>query len=77
VRFLCSRRKPIEVAEIWRQQLEAFKLAFGKYPEALTTHEHVYFSPSYFQEFLRVAKEVGVADIRFAHQPNRNYTLVA
>ncbi len=77
VRFLRSRKQPKEVAHIWRQQLEAFNLAFGTYPAALTTHEHVHFFPSYFRELITVAKEVGVSDIRFAKQSNRNYTFVA
>lgn len=77
VRFLGSRKQPKAVAHMWRQQLEEFRLTFGKYPEALTTHEHVHFFPSYFRELLTVAKEVGIRDIRLAKHASRNYTPVA
>ncbi len=77
VGFLHSRKQPKEVADIWRQQLEAFERAFGKYPEAITTHEHVHFFPSYFQKLLAVAKEAGVSDIRLAQHSSRSYTPIA
>lgn len=77
IRFLQSKKQSQDVGAIWRQQLQEFHAVFGKYPERLTTHEHVHFFSGYFREFVAIARELGVKRIRFGSQYSSHYTLVA
>lgn len=53
------------VRRAWEEQIEKFRLTFGRYPDGLNTHEHVHFYPRYFRILLELARKHSVSFVRF------------
>lgn len=48
----------------WKQQLDDFKKLFGRYPDGVSSHEHIHFFPAYFKILLELAKIHDIGYIR-------------
>jgi len=53
------------VSEEWKGQVEKFKKIFGRYPDGISSHEHVHYFPAYFSVALWLADQYEIPYVRF------------
>lgn len=56
---------PSNVRKQWEQQLEIFKQLFGRYPDGISSHEHIHFFPPLFKVALDLQTKCQIPYIRF------------
>lgn len=62
--YLSGKISVFKVAQDWTEQLEKFRIIFGKYPDGLNSHEHIHFFPSYFKLISALAKKSKITYLR-------------
>ena len=65
-RFVSGAASARNAEMVWREQLEKFRMLFGRLPDGLDSHEHVHFFPRYFQVYLKLAHEYEIPYVRFS-----------
>jgi predicted glycoside hydrolase/deacetylase ChbG (UPF0249 family) len=63
-RYFFGENKPKEIEKEWQNQISEFQKLFGKFPDGLSSHEHIHFFPSYFQVALRLARKNKIPYLR-------------
>lgn len=71
--YLFSRNKISKVKNEWLSQLEDFQKIFGKYPDGISSHEHIHFFPAYLKLLLEIASQNDINFIRFGKKPCKNF----
>lgn len=56
---------PSKVKKEWEEQFETFKNIFGRYPDGISSHEHVHFFPPFFKIALELQTKYDIPYIRF------------
>jgi predicted glycoside hydrolase/deacetylase ChbG (UPF0249 family) len=66
--YLSGKIKISRIEANLTQQLEKFRVIFGKNPAGLSSHEHAYFFPPYFKLILALAKKSHIDYLRFGKE---------
>lgn len=56
------------VSKQWTNQIENFKKVFGKYPDGISSHEHIHFFPPFFSIAIKLGEEYNIPYIRFGEK---------
>lgn len=69
---------PSKIEKEWNEQIEAFKNIFGRYPDGISSHEHVHFFPPFFKIALKLQGIYDIPYIRFGDSLRMsNHNIVA
>ncbi len=63
--YLSGRISPRAMQKEWHNQIEKFHAVFGKYPDGVNSHQHIYYFPPYFTIALDLTKKFYIPYIRF------------
>ena len=63
-----GKYSPQRAKNLWRRQIEAFKIRFGHPPDGLNSHEHIHLFPPYFRQVVKLAHEYRISYIRLGTQ---------
>lgn len=63
--ILFGKNKPRKAKMEWESQIEDFRNVFGRYPDGLSSHEHIHFFPLYFSVVGNLCKKYNISYIRF------------
>lgn len=66
--WLSAQGRAKKVEAEWRRQIEKVREIFGKNPDGLNSHQHVYYFPPYFKIAVKLAQECNVSYLRFGQQ---------
>lgn len=64
-RMLTGEVWPSKVEQEWENQFQSFKNLFGRYPDGISSHEHVHFFPPFFKIALKLQIKYNIPYIRF------------
>ncbi|EKE25328.1 MAG: YdjC-like protein [uncultured bacterium] len=56
---------PSRVKQQWEDQIETFRQVFGRYPDGISSHEHVHFFPPFFKLAIELQAKYDIPYIRF------------
>lgn len=62
---LFGKNQPKKAEKEWEKQIEDFKEVFGRYPDGLSSHEHIHFFPFYFRVAGRLCRKFNISYVRF------------
>jgi len=62
--YLFNPNRIDEIEAEWSFQMSDFKKLFGKYPDGLSSHEHIHFFPAYFKLILKIGQEDKINHVR-------------
>lgn len=64
--FLCDYLKnKNKIEKDWNDQIEKFKVLFGRNPDGLNSHQHIHYFPAYFKIALKLCKKHNIPYLRF------------
>jgi len=63
--YLLGKISISKVEQNWMRQLEKFYAIFQKYPDGLSSHEHIHFFPPYCKLILALARKTKIGYLRF------------
>jgi predicted glycoside hydrolase/deacetylase ChbG (UPF0249 family) len=66
--FSAGRYSKSKIKIIWRKQMEDFRATFGKYPDGLSSHEHLHFFPVFFDIALKFKEKYQIAYMRLGRK---------
>jgi predicted glycoside hydrolase/deacetylase ChbG (UPF0249 family) len=66
--FFSSEGRSQKVKAEWRRQIEKVREKFGRNPDGLNSHQHIYYFPIYFRIAVKLAKDYQIPYLRFSHQ---------
>jgi len=75
--YFFSRDRVGETEAEWYFQLSDFKKMFGKYPDGISSHEHIHFFPAYFKIIMEIASQNSIDFVRLGRNNYKNYNPVS
>jgi len=75
--YFFSKDRVGETEAEWYFQLSDFKKMFGRYPDGISSHEHIHFFPAYFRIIMEIASKNNIEFIRFGKNNYNNFNLVS
>lgn len=77
-KFFTAEIWPLKVEKEWEKQFQSFKEIFGRYPDGISSHEHVHFFPPFFKIALRLQNKYSIPYIRFGKNLKiNNHNIIA
>jgi chitin disaccharide deacetylase len=65
IKYVGGKISAGKVRQEWESQIENFKKIFGKYPDGISSHQHVHYYPSYFKIVLELSEKFSIPFLRF------------
>lgn len=75
--YFFSKHKIDETEAEWCFQMSDFKKLFGRYPDGLSSHEHIHFFPAYFKLIIKIAREYNINHVRLGRRNFNDSNLVS
>lgn len=67
LKYLSGQISTARMEKEWHQQIEKFKLIFGKNPDGINSHQHIHFFSPYFKIVLHLAQEYSINYVRLGN----------
>lgn len=75
--YLSGKNSPGKIKAKWEKEILEFKKTFGKYPDGLSSHQHVHFFPFYFPVIVELYFKYGINYLRLGKETLSNRHIVA